>query len=141
MKTQRFLALALTAALGLGACGLKADPRPPAAVQPEPIVDLSGEITKDGIRLKWSRPDSTADGERMDDLGGFLIFRGRPGELAEELADVPVLDRERFRREKTFEYVDASVEKGQSYYYRVIAHTTDSYYSAPSNQVSVTVEP
>lgn len=139
MKTLRPFALA--AALALGACGLKADPRPAAFVRPEPIVDLQGEITDKGIRLEWSRPDSTVDGQKMNDLGGFLVFRGLSGSLAEEIARVPVVDRERFRREKKFDYLDESAEKGKSYYYRIVAHTTDDYYSAPSNQVSVTLEP
>ena len=122
------------------ACGLKGDPRPADLVRPKAVVDLAGEITTEGIRLHWSRPDATVDGQRLDDLGGFLVFRGTPGTLAEEIADVPVVDRERFKRQKTYEYLDKTVNKGNSYYYRIVAHTTDSYYSAPSNQVSVTLE-
>ena len=123
------------------ACGLKGDPRPAELVRPKSVVDLGGEITKEGaIRLHWSRPDASVDGQRLDDLGGFLVFRGTPGTLAEEIAQVPVLDRERFKRQKTYEYLDKTVSKGNSYYYRIVAHTTDEYYSAPSNQVSVTLE-
>ena len=136
----RSLLLSL-AVVVLPACGLKADPRPSDLVRPKAVVDLAGEIVPEGIRLRWSRPDTSIDGERLDDLGGFLVFRGTPGALAEELAQVPVLDRERFKRQKAYEHVDKTVAKGSSYYYRIVAFTTDDYYSAPSNQVSVTLEP
>lgn len=138
---MKMLGWLLLASLALGACGLKADPRPAELVRPETIVDLAGEITDEGIRLEWSRPDSTVDGKSLDDLGGFLVFRGRTGELAQEIGQVPVEDRERFRREKKFEYLDETVAAGESYYYRIVAHTTDEYYSEASNQVSVTLEP
>ncbi|MGH7804396.1 MAG: hypothetical protein ACREQJ_08610 [Candidatus Binatia bacterium] len=135
------LSLSLTSLLLFSACGLKGDPRPSELVRPKSVVDLAGEIVPEGIRLRWSRPDTSVDGERLDDLGGFLVFRGTPGTLAEEIAQVPVLDRERFKRQKGYEHLDKTVAKGNSYYYRIVAFTADDYYSAPSNQVSVTLEP
>jgi hypothetical protein len=54
---------------------------------------------------------------------------------------VQVSDRERFRPEKKFEYVDKQAGKGETFYYRVISYTTDKYYSFPSNQVTVAVQP
>jgi hypothetical protein len=140
-SSLRGFSLSLTALLLIAACGLKGDPRPSELVRPKAVVDLAGEILPEGIKLRWSRPDSSVDGERLDDLGGFLVFRGTPGTLAEEVAQVPVVDRERFKRQKAYEHVDKTVSKGNSYYYRIVAFTTDDYYSAPSNQVSVTLEP
>ena len=81
------------------------------------------------------------NGQRMDDLGGFLVFRGQRGQEAQQIGDVPVVDRERFRPEKRFEYVDKQAAKGETVYYRVITYTTDKYYSFPSNQVTVTLQP
>lgn len=75
----------------------------------------------------------------MDDLGGFLVFRGKPDKVAVQIADVPVIDRDRFRTEKTFQYVDQQVTSGATYYYRVITYTLDKYYSFPSNQVTVAI--
>jgi hypothetical protein len=124
----------------VGACGLKADPRGADQIRPKTITSLAGQLATDGVHLSWQRPASYVNGQRMDDLGGFLVFRGRPGEQADQIADIPVADRDRFRPEKKFEYVDKSPGKGQTYYYRVISYTTDKYYGGPSNQVSVAIE-
>jgi hypothetical protein len=126
--------------LGLG-CGRKADPQPYALVQPEAIQGLQAEIRDGAVRLVWPRPEKYTGGRRMDDLGGFLVFRGRPGEEARQIGEVAVTDRERFQREKRFEFLDRSVEPGGRYYYRIVSYTTDGYYSDPSNQVTVELSP
>jgi len=128
-------------ALVLAGCGLKADPRGANQVRPRTISSLTGQLAADGIHLAWQRPGTYVNGQRMDDLGGFKVFRGLPGEQAEEIADLPVTDRDRFRPEKKFEYVDKHVAKGATVYYRVITYTTDKYYSAPSNQITLAVQP
>lgn len=123
----------------LAACGLKADPRGVDQVRPRTITSLSARLAPDGVHLEWQRPATYLSGQRMDDLGGFLVFRGTPGQEAEQIGDVPVVDRERFRVEKRFQYVDPKVASGTTYYYRVISYTLDRYYSFPSNQVTVAV--
>jgi hypothetical protein len=135
-----FVALAIAVAMS-AACGLKADPRGADQVRPKTISSLSGRAATDGVHLEWQRPASYANGQRMDDLGGFLVFRGLPGEEAKEIADIPVADRERFRPEKRFQHVDKETTQGATYYYRVITYTTDKYYSDPSNQVTIVVQP
>jgi hypothetical protein len=135
---RRSTRLLLCAAL-LAACGLKADPRGADQVRPKTITTLKGQAAADGVHLDWQRPATYMNGQRMDDLGGFLLFRGAPGQEAEQIADVPVIDRERFRPEKTFEYLDKEVTSGATYYYRVVTYTLDKYYSFPSNQVTVAV--
>ena len=127
--------------LTLIACGLKADPRGADQVRPKTITSLAGELATDGVHLAWQRPATYVNGQRMDDIGGFLVFRGLPQQQAEQIAEVPVADRDRFRPEKKFEYVDKQAAKGQTYYYRVITYTLDKYFSGPSNQVSVAVQP
>lgn len=129
--------LPMVLALALGACGLKADPKPADLVRPKAISTLTGEITPDGVHLAWQRASTYVNGQRMDDLGGFFVFRGSLGQEAELIADIPVTDRDRFRPEKKFEYLDKQAAPGTSYYYRVISYTTDKYYSAPSNQVTI----
>jgi hypothetical protein len=131
----------VSCALLIAACGLKADPRGADQVRPRTITSLTGQLAADGVHLAWQRPATYVNSQRMDDIGGFLVFRGRPGQQADQIADLPVADRERFRPEKKFEYVDKQVAKGGTYYYRVITYTLDKYYSGPSNQVSVAVEP
>lgn len=137
---QRSVLLILGAVL-LAACGLKADPRGVDQVRPKTISSLAGQRATDGVRLEWRRPASYLNGQRMDDLGGFLVFRGMPGQQAEQIGEIQVADRDRFRPEKRFEYVDKQVTKGATYYYRVITYTLDQYFSFPSNQVTVSVEP
>ena len=122
------------------ACGLKSDPRGADQVRPKVITSLVSKPATDGVHLEWSRPTNYLNGQRMDDLGGFLVFRGVPDHVAEQIADVKVSDRERFRPEKRFEYVDKDVTKGGHYYYRVISYTLDNYYSQPSNMVAVTLD-
>jgi len=137
---QRSTKLLVLCAALLAACGLKTDPRGPDQVRPKTITTLQAQLAADGVHLDWRRPATYMNGQRMDDLGGFLLFRGVPGqEAAEQIADVPVIDRERFRPEKKFEYVDKGVTSGATYYYRVVTYTLDKYYSFPSNQVTVAV--
>jgi len=143
MNLRRSIPLVLVVSIFLmaGACGLKADPRGVDQVRPKTIASLSGQAATDGVHLEWQRPAAYANGQRMDDLGGFLVFRGLPGEDAKEIANVPVTDRDRFRPEKSFNYVDKEASKSGTYYYRVISYTTDAYYSLPSNQVTIAIAP
>jgi hypothetical protein len=137
---RRSIPIVLALALS-GACGLKADPRGADQVRPRTISSLAGKPADDGVHLEWRRPASYVNGQRMDDLGGFLVFRGLPGEQAQQIADIPVTDRDRFRPEKKFSYVDKQAGRGATVYYRVITYTTDNYYSFPSNQVTVATPP
>ncbi len=137
---RTLIAIALTIAVAGAACGLKSDPRGADQVRPKAISSLAGEATQAGVKLTWTRTGSYADGRRMDDLGGFLIFRGVAGAEAERIGEIEVLDRDRFRPERRYEFVDAGAAKGQTYYYRVISYTTDRYYSEPSNQVTLRIE-
>ncbi len=139
MHRFRILLVAL-ASLAVSACGLKADPRGADQVRPKTISSLTGLLATDGVHLDWQRPATYLNGQRMDDIGGFLVFRGLPGQQAEQIADIQVADRERFRPEKRFQYLDKSVSKGGTYYYRVITYTIDQYYSFPSNQVTIAID-
>ena len=137
---RRLTTLVLFAAI-FATCGLKSDPRGADQVRPKTISSLTGKLAADGVHLAWQRPATYVNGQRMDDLGGFLVFRGLPGQQAEQIGEVQVIDRDRFRPEKKFEYVDKQVSKGATVYYRVITYTTDKYYSLPSNEVTVAAQP
>ena len=139
MTNRTLIGGALAGALLLAACGMKADPRGVDQVRPKTISSLTSEVAADGVHLEWQRPATYLNGQRMDDLGGFLVFRGLPGEQAQQIGEVQVSDRERFRPEKKFEYVDKNAAKGKTYYYRVITYTLDKYFSFPSNQVTVSL--
>jgi len=125
------------------ACGRKAMPRPPEDVVPATITDLAATQTKDGVELVWSRPTTFADGSRLTDLAGFAVDRWTlVGEVAppNRLVEVPVTDRDRFRKINRFSFLDTTTIVGITYSYRVVSYTDDGYFSAPSNAVAVTPE-
>jgi len=123
------------------ACGRKTDPRPPELVAPQPASKLSLTTGPDAITLGWSRPTSYVDGSSMEDLAGFVVERSGANSTFVEIGRVPVTDRGRFQKAKRFEYVDGTVDPDAVYHYRIVAFTSDGYYSAPSGAVSVTWQP
>lgn len=124
----------------LPACGRKTAVRPPEFVAPEAIEDLKLTAKDTGIELRWGRPQTYADGSKMDDLGGFVVLRavqskdGQFGEFS-QLTTVRVEDRDRFRQSKRFRFIDEQVSVGTRYRYRIQAFTLDGDYSTPSNTV------
>ena len=124
------------------ACGRKTIVRPPELVRPETINNLTLEIQSTGVALRWGRVEKRADGEDLDDLAGFAILRatrdaqGKESDFA-QVASVPVDDRERFRKTKTFTYTDEQLTVGSLYRYRVLAFTLDGYRGESSNTVEI----
>lgn len=119
-------------------CGRKAPPRPPEDVLPRPLADLAASNLPDGVQLSWSRPLLYANGERMTDLGGFLVERAIGGELTyQKIAELEVTDRDRFRQIRRFKHLDSDVTPGVTYRYRVVSFTVDRYFSPPSNAVTI----
>ena len=130
-------ALCLSAFPSLG-CGRKAVPRPPEDILPRPLADLAASNLADGVQLSWSRPRLYADGERMTDLGGFVVERATGDALDyQKIAVLEVTDRDRFRQIKRFKHLDRDVTPGVAYRYRVVSFTRDRYFSAPSNAVTI----
>jgi hypothetical protein len=119
-------------------CGRKARPRPPEDILPRPLADLAASNLPDGVQLSWSRPVLYADGERMTDLGGFVVERATGDQLAyEKVSEIEVTDRDRFRQIRRFKHLDSDVAPGVTYRYRVVSFTVDRYFSAPSNAVTI----
>ena len=134
------ISLLIVAVLAL-ACGRKTDPRPPELVAPQPVGQLSLTTRPDGIALGWSRPTKYVDGSSMEDLAGFVVERSGANATFDEIGRVTVTDRGRFQKAKRFEYLDGAVVPDTSYHYRIVAFTSDGYYSAPSGAVSVSWQP
>ena len=120
-------------------CGRKTTaPRAPEDVLPRPLTNLAASNVADGVQLSWGRPLLYADGERMTDLGGFVVERATGDELQyQKIATLEVDDRDRFRQIKRFKHLDRDVTVGVAYRYRVVSFTLDRYFSAPSNEVTV----
>lgn len=128
----------LAAALAIAGCGVKERPLPPDAVRPERILDLEAAADKDGIRLSWGRPDRYATGRTMRNLGGFIILRTEDGARPAMLAEIPISDRERFQKERRFNYLDTATLIGHTYRYQVVSTTDDGYRGDPSNAAKLT---
>ena len=128
----------------LAACGRKTRPVAPETVQPDRPGVLVAASTADGVRLTWRRPEKYTSGQRMNDLGSFVIDRS-PGEGADlhftRVGRLDLDDRLRFRKETRMEWVDGQAVAGERYLYRVVAVTLDGYRSAPAGPVAIQFEP
>ncbi len=125
----------------MAACGRKTEVKPPEFVAPRMVTEVALTTRPDGVAVSWTRPTEYVDGTTMEDLAGFVIERSRHNEPFRELTRVAVTDRGRFQKAKRFEYVDTAVMDGAVYHYRVVAFTTDGYYSAPSGAATIQWEP
>jgi hypothetical protein len=97
---------------------------------PEPVLV---EETANGARVSWKRPREYADGTALDDLSVFDVQRVcEPETEFRTIGTVPIVDRERFRKERSFAAVDIDVPVGRPCRYRVFAVTADGYRSAPA---------
>jgi hypothetical protein len=140
-RTRSAAAALVLLLAALAACGRKTDPRPPELVAPRIVTEISLTTLADGITVRWSRPTQYVDGSTMEDLAGFVIERSRNNEPFTELGRVLVTDRGRFQKAKRFEYVDRVVVAEGIYHYRIVAFTSDQYYSAPSGAATLTWSP
>lgn len=129
--------LATSALLVASACGRKTPVRPPELVAPAAITDLAAVNATAGVALSWSRPKTTADGQRLNDLDAFALERALPGLPFGFLARIQIPDRDRLRQQKKFTYLDEAALVGEDYRYRVRSLTIDGYVSAPSNVVEI----
>ncbi len=132
------VACVLLPVIVLPACGKKTPVRPPELVLPEPTGDLTLEIEKDGVVLRWGRPQEYVDGSEMDDLSGFVVMRATQDAQGQtssftKVATIPVEDRDRFRKAKKFTYTDTQLTTGTLYRYRIQSLTEDGYESDLSN--------
>jgi hypothetical protein len=126
-------------ALALAACGHKNAPVAPELVRPEAPEHLAAIATPEGVRLSWLRPLRYSGGQRMNDLGGFVIERAAAETPAfARVGTLELEDQTRFRKERRLEWIDKSAQRGERYLYRVTAVTLDGYRSAAAGPVAVT---
>jgi hypothetical protein len=130
----------LTASFSVMGCGVKSPPIPPERAVPERIVGLDATSQKNGVLLSWERPDRTAGGGKLRDLGSFEVDRGENTGPFQQLVQIPVTDQDRFQQQRKFSYLDTGAEVGHHYRYQIISSTMDSYRSDPSNEAEITHE-
>ena len=123
------------------ACGRKTMPKPPQWVAPKAVQELSLTTQSTGILVRWSRPTEYVDDSTMEDLGGFVVERNRNNSPFIEIARVPVTDQGRFQKAKRFDYLDTELLPGSIYHYRIVAFTTDRYFSSPSDAAEISWNP
>lgn len=141
------LAIAVLVVLSLGAgagCGKKGELRAPEFAAPKPITNLEGRNLPNGVDLTWSRPSEYIDGKEIKDLASFVIFRK---EISPSCLDCPVPyrqlttvfveDREKFVKQKKYQYRDQDVASKAIYRYRVASQLTDGALSEPSNEIEI----
>lgn len=129
-------------ALLYAACGQKADPKPPELVQPGAPSSLTAASTPEGIQLTWRRPLRYSGGDRMNDLDFFAVERApEAGGPFTEIAQVPITDQDRFKKQKRIVWTDGSAQAGAHYYYRVTAVTADDYVSKAAGPIGLTFDP
>lgn len=137
-------ALLVAVALVVSGCGRKAPPLAPELVQPEPPETLAATATPEGVRLTWLRPRRYSGGQRMNDLGGFVIERASGEDEPLRFVEIGRLeldDQTRFRQERRLEWVDRQVTPDTRYRYRLTAYTLDGYRSPPAGPVGVRFGP
>ena len=81
--------------------------------------------------LSWARPDQTAGGGKLSDLGSFDVERAENTGAFQQLIEIPVTDQDRFQQQRKFTYLDGGAEVGHHYRYQVISSTLDGYRSEP----------
>jgi hypothetical protein len=140
LNVKWIFAAAFAAATLATGCGVKSPPVPPQQAVPERIVGLDAISEKNGVLLSWERPERTAGGGKMRDLGRFEVDRAENTGPFHALTEIPVTDQDRFQQQRKFTYLDAGTEIGHHYRYQVFSSTLDSYRSEPSNEAEITRE-
>jgi hypothetical protein len=142
---RRTVAFLLVAGLALApACGRKSRPLAPEEVEPEAPGNLTAVVVPEGVRLSFTRPTHYTGGQKMNDLGKFVVERA-PGEGEApkfgKVGELVLEDRDRFRQDRRLSWVDATATPGTRYLYRVTAVTLDRYRSQPAGPVAVRFGP
>ncbi|HEY2772509.1 MAG TPA: hypothetical protein VGK20_00525 [Candidatus Binatia bacterium] len=122
-------------------CGLRTPPRPPEDTAP--VIPGKVEATRqDGaVVVRWQRAEHSADGQKLDDLAAFVVERKRDSESEwTRIGTVSVIDQEKIRRRKQFEYRDESA-RDAPVSYRVIAVDADKQEGAPTAPAAAVVPP
>ncbi|MBI5505809.1 MAG: hypothetical protein HY899_13505 [Deltaproteobacteria bacterium] len=132
------LVLALALSLAAVACGLRTAPRP--AEDTAPVIDGSVETTIKGpaVIVRWARAERSADGRKLYDLAAFVVERSRDDGAFEPVATIDVVDQEKIRRRRKFEYRDENPGAG-AFAYRVRAVCADGQEGPPTPAASVVV--
>jgi hypothetical protein len=114
---------------------------------PEPIGNLTAQMTKEAVELSWTPPTKTTSGVSLAGLTGYRIYRAEvdPQQATEALADPSkaktVSPLELVALTPSPHYRDAQFQFGHTYLYSVRSVTqfeADSVESGDSNLLAIT---
>jgi len=126
----------------VGGCGIKTMPIPPQAVIPEAISDLKCKLDEKSATLSWSYPGRSIQGESIDNIRNFKIFKA---EVAEEdyCPSCPIIydfhfeiNASRLKPRKKIHFSDTDLRTGYHYTYMVQSHSGWNIKSRDSNRVA-----
>ncbi len=113
-RLRKLVALALAATLGAAitpACGVRTSPRPPEDTNIAMGTVKAERTAEGGVKVRWRRPKTSADGTRLRDLTGFVVARRSGAGEFRDIALVPVEDNRRVRPQQTFTFVDTDAPR------------------------------
>ncbi|MDF1613821.1 fibronectin type III domain-containing protein [Desulfurivibrio dismutans] len=125
-------------------CGKKTDPRPPEEILPAPIADLDFVLDERGIKLSWTVPRRTLQGERLPyRVKKFQLYRAVVPEAeyrAEEPPPFgrPLTVRNEIAAGERLVYRETQLLPGHRYLYQVRSRAGWLLASAPSNRIAFT---
>ncbi len=126
----------------VGGCGIKTMPIPPQAVIPEAISDLKCKLDEKSANLSWSYPGRSIQGESIDNIRNFKIFKA---EVAEKdyCPNCPIIynfhfeiNASRLKPRKKIHFSDTDLKTGYHYTYMVQSHSGWNIKSRDSNRVA-----
>ncbi|HEX7284661.1 MAG TPA: fibronectin type III domain-containing protein [Candidatus Angelobacter sp.] len=136
--------LCVAAAIVIGGCGTPGAPRPPSLGIPEPVSDLQAVRKGDDVRLTWTNPTETTDGELVRKQGRMIVVRaatsGAGGETVAELPLKPALKDESGEKGAATDSLAAvlsATPANNFVFYTVDAISHRGVSAGPSNQVAV----
>jgi hypothetical protein len=139
------VAAVLLATTLLSGCGRKTSLVPPQELVPVPINDLRYDLDWQGVTLKWGYPTQLENGDRLQAIESFEVFRARVpvAEYCEgcpvNFAEPEVIDGGRRAvadGAETAVYRDTYLQNGYRYFYKVRSRAGWWYPSRDSNIVS-----
>ncbi|MBU0674383.1 MAG: hypothetical protein KJ950_07060 [Proteobacteria bacterium] len=136
--------------LVLGGCGKKTRLVPPQAVIPARITDLRYQLDTSGVKLYWSWPERSNQGERLHTINEFILERAvfPKGTYCSDcpvtyeiLATIDGGNIPETRQARTVEYQEANLTTGTHYLYRVRSSMGWPVISNASEPVEFTWQP
>lgn len=136
-------AILLTCMVLISACGRKAPPMPPTAVDPPVVKKFQAQMQGVKLKLTWPVPEWKKN--KDDILAGFYVYSAKENgfdagckdcpKLFERVADIPIASQP-VEPGAGIVY-EAYLEKGSRYYYKVSCYTDKGNEGALSKIVTI----